>query len=356
MLLSPPSKSVPVSTSRKKDSANPSNVSMTEKLHGSLELSLGDRNLTVKIKCADISKETTELIMHVMGQDFSFGGGVAKALIKAGGDSIVQECKSLGKPALFSTQYTNAGNLAARQIAHVIAPATIKIDDLQKCVDAFFDDVSKRNIGSVSLSAIGAGAMGYSESQSADLIFDNLSRIAKNKNSSLNLVRIVIFDNAKFIKFKHATKAYFASVGAIISNPSPQPSKGFSRPKILRSLTLRRLKKQKSNSRNVGVSIRIYSDSNGKIDKAWGELLKKMNENIKQMTTTDDVIKKFTDDDFKKMRELERDFDLEIKVDQGKGEVKFKGHIHDIASVQGKINEILNDIKDNKSKGKILLY
>ena len=349
MLLPP--QSVPVSTSRKKDSANPSNVSMTEKPDGSLKLSLGNRNLTVQIECADISKETTELIMHVIGQDFSFQGGVVKALIKAGGDSIVQECKSLGKPALFSTQYTNAGNLAARQIAHVIVPGSNKIDDLQKCVDAFFDDVSKRNIGSVSLSAIGAGAMGYSESQSADLIFGNLFRIAKSKYSSLNLVRIVIFEQAKFIKFKDATKAYFASGCATSSSPSPQSSKGSLSPK-----NWRRFRKPKSSSRYGGVSIRIYSDSSRKIDKAWGELLKKMNENIKEMSTTDDIIKKFTNDDLKKLRELERDFDFEVKVDKGKGEVRFKGHIHDIASVQGKINEILNAIKDNKSKGKILLY
>ena len=350
MVLSPPSKSVPVST---QSSSN--NVATNEKPDGSLELSLGSGNLTVQIVCDDISKEKTDLIMHVIGQDFAPAGGVAKALIKAGGDTIIQECKALGKPALYSTQYTKAGNLAVRQIAHVISPGSIKIPDLKKCVDTFFDDVSKKNIARISFSAIGAGAMRFSESQSADLIFDNLCRIVKSKNPTLRLVRIVIFDKAKFIKFKDATKAYFASRGATSlsprpGNPSPAPRTSFRFVSSSGSTILTKLIKK-----DWVISITIHSDDRGKIDKAWEELKRHMNQNIQEMTVTDDVIQEFTDRDLEQLRELERDFDFKIEIDQQKGEVKFKGHVLDIASVQGKIGEIVNDIKDNKNKGKLIV-
>jgi O-acetyl-ADP-ribose deacetylase (regulator of RNase III) len=193
------------------NAGSPNNVTFTEKLDGSLELSLGTTNLTVQIVWADIVNESTDLIMHVIRKDSSFQGGVSKALITAGGDSIVQEFKALGQPAPYSTQYTKAGRLAVHQIAHVIAPAWIEVAELKKCVATFFDDVLKKNIARISFSAIGVDAMGYSESQSADWIFDNLSRIAERKNSTLSLVRIVICEKAKFIKFKDATEAYFAS-------------------------------------------------------------------------------------------------------------------------------------------------
>ena len=258
--------------------------------------------------------------MHVIDQGFSFQGGVASALVKAGGDSIIQECKTLGQPALSTTQYTNAGNLTVNQIAHVIGPAaniTFTLYDLAKCLDNFFDDILNKNIVKVSFSAIGTGAMGCSESQSADLIFDNLFRIAQSKNTALRLVRIVILEKAKFMKFKDAAKAYVSSGGATDS------------------------------AKTTGIFLKIYSDDGRKIDKAWVELKKKIDENIEGKVIRVDMVEKFTDSDFKKLLKLERYLDIEIKIDRGKGEIKLEGHIQDIANVQEKINEIV--------KGKILM-
>jgi O-acetyl-ADP-ribose deacetylase (regulator of RNase III) len=320
-----------------------SNVTFIEKPDGSLELSFGARNLTVQIVCDDISKETTHLIMHVTNQDFSFQGGVGKALIKAGGDSIVQECKALGQPSLFSTQYTKAGNISVNQIAHVIGTGQPTFPDLKKCLDTFFDDVSKKNIGKVSFSAIRAGAMGFSESQSAELIFDNLSRIAESKNPTLNLARIVIFERTKFVKFKDASTAYFSSGGA--TNLDPQPAD---------ACASHSRKTAKSVGKDESISIRIYSDDRAKIDEAWEEFRRKIRENIHEKTVNNDVIKNFTDRDREKLHELERDNDVEIKVDKSKGMVTIQGYIADIANVHERIIKILKDIKDNESKGKTL--
>ena len=325
---------------------------MTEKPDGTLEFSLASSGVTVRIVCDDITNETTNLIMHVITQDFSIQGGVAKALERVGGTSIFQECRNLGKPAPFTTKYTKAGNLAVNQIAHVIAPSLTTVADLQKCVGAFFDDVSTKNIASISLSAVGAGGMGYSETQSADLIFDNLSRISKNKSSSIKLVRVVILEKPKFLRFKDATKAYFAARRATSSNP--QPDNFFTLGTFQKILRTARMKI--GTIKRQGISIKIYSDDRGKIDKAWEELKKKMNENIKEMTMTDEGFKKFADRHMEKLRELERDFNFEIKVNQGKGIVKLKGNIDDVAKVQGKINEILNDVKDDKGKGNKLIW
>ena len=324
------------------------NVTTSDQPDGSLELSLGGGNITVQIVCNDISKETTDLIMHVTSQDFSFHGGVGKALIKAGGKSIEQECKGLAQPAIFTTQYTKAGNLSVNQIAHVIGSGKPSYGDLKKCLDNFFDDIDKKNIAKVSFSAIGAGAMGYSESQSADLIFDNLFRISKSTNPALSLVRIVIFEKAKFVKFKDAAKAY-------VDNGGPAAPEKSSRGPKLRFSVFRGSKKQaaKSTTAEEGIFFKIYCDDRGKFDKAWGDLKKKMHQNIRDRTITDGIIKKFADSDLDNLRKLERDFDIEIKIDKDKGEVRLKGHFLDIPNVREKIMDILKDFKDNESKGKI---
>ena len=332
-----------------------SNITTSDKPDGSLELSLRGSNITVQIVCNDISKETTDLIMHVIGQDFSIQGGVADALLREGGNRIFEECNALGKPALFSTQYTNAGDLSVKQIAHVIGPGNSDLTSLGKCVDNFFDDISKKNIARVSLSAIGAGAMGHPESQSADLIFKSLFRIAQTKNLALRLVRIVIFENSKFLKFKDAAKAYVASWNATSPSFSKPSEKRPKRRSTQRFESRQKTIPQRRIPLRGEISFKIYSDDGGKFDKAWEELKRKMNQNIREKIINDDMVKKFTDHDLRKLNKLEGDYDFEINVDQHKAEVKLKGHILDIANVQEKVNEILKDAKDNENKGKILM-
>ncbi|XP_046856440.1 uncharacterized protein LOC124449537 isoform X2 [Xenia sp. Carnegie-2017] len=118
-------------------SFTPSSATTSENPDGSLEVKFPKQTPRVEIVCADISQETTQLIMHVTNENFSLQGGVAKALVKAGGDKIEEECKALGTAPLFSTQYTGAGKLLVNQIAHVIGPGKPSYQDLKKCLDNF---------------------------------------------------------------------------------------------------------------------------------------------------------------------------------------------------------------------------
>jgi hypothetical protein len=245
----------------------------------------------------------------------------------------------------------------------------MKVADLRICLENFFDDVMKKNIFSISFSAIGAGALGRSENESANLIFDTLSRIAESKNlASLSLVRIVIVDKAKFINFKDATKTYFASRGA--SSLSTQQGEAYFHSSGTTSLArveefnrghldeMVWARPAQTTARDGGISIKIYSDNSSRIDKVWQELKRKISENILEKTMNDNVITKFSFRDHEKLCNLEREYDVRIEVDCSRGMIKIKGHSVDVANVQEKIAGILKDIKDNERKfeGKILVH
>ena len=102
-----------------------------------------------------------------------------------------------------------------------------------------------------------------------------------------------------------------------------------------------------------GISIKIYCDDSGRIDRAWEEFKKKLNANISDMTMRDDFIKNITGRDLEKICKLERHFDVEIQMDQRYGNVKIKGHIADILKTQDEISKLRKDIKDRESKGNI---
>ena len=311
-----------------------------EKPDGSLQFTYGRRNLTVQIACADICTETTDVIMHVTTENFDFGG-VGRALLIAGGDSIMQECRALGQPAPFSVQYTNSGNLNVRQIAHVITPGESE-GDLRKCLESFFDDVSKRNITSISFSAIGAGLYGYLESESVAFIFDGLAKVSELKNSALSLIRIVILNQIRFIQFKEATKAYFSSEVA----SSQQSGKSVS-PK-LRFNVFRRKERAKIEE----AIINIYSDDVANIYNAW-EALKRI---ASQITRTKKKIISVDNDtilacDFENFRKLEKYFGFKFKKQNGSSNNEFKGNTADFFSIQ-EICNILEAAEDDENKGK----
>ena len=106
-------------------------------------------------------------------------------------------------------------------------------------------------------------------------------------------------------------------------------------------------------SRDKGISIKIYCDDSGRIDRAWEELKKKLNANISDLTMRDDFIKKITGLDLQKLMKLGRHFDVEIHINQRYGNVKIKGLLADILKTQDEILKLRKDIKDRESKGNI---
>ena len=106
----------------------------------------------------------------------------------------------------------------------------------------------------------------------------------------------------------------------------------------------------------TGLSIKIYCDDRGRIEKACVELMRKLKANIREKIVKDSFIKRFTDRDLEKLRKLERDCDVKIEVCQSIGDIKIKGHITDIPNIQEEIRNILKDIAEKEPKGKILIY
>ena len=125
---------------------------------------------------------------------------------------------------------------------------------------------------------------------------------------------------------------------------------------ILPSQSIRPDRLTKSPAGVTGLSIKIYCDDGGRIEKAGVELMRKMKTNIREKIIQDSFIKRFTDRDLEKLRKLERDCDVKIHVYQSEGEIKIKGHIADIPNIQEEIRNILKDIAEKEPKGKILIY
>ena len=150
----------------------------------------GTGGMDVDVIQGDITRETTEAIVNVIGPDMDMCnfGQLSKIIAETGGLQVQQECRKMGTQSPGSAVMTSGGFLAVKHIIHIVTGSSEKTH-LQRCLEKGLRLADTNGIKSISVPAIGTGGYGLSAVESAQMIFQALNSVGGN----FSKVRIVVF-------------------------------------------------------------------------------------------------------------------------------------------------------------------
>ena len=161
---------------------------------------------------ADITKETTEAIVNAANSSLLGGGGVDGAIHRAGGPSILNECKAIvskiGSLPAGKAVLTTGGRLAAKYVIHTVGPIYGRGTGqeaalLASCYRESIRIADDHSIRSVAFPSISTGAFGYPVHEAAQVAIAALVD-ALGSATQTNHARFALFDLA-------TVKAYTAA-------------------------------------------------------------------------------------------------------------------------------------------------
>jgi len=155
----------------------------------------------------DITKQATDAIVNAANSSLMGGGGVDGAIHRAGGPTILEECKQIvakqGRLPAGKTVITTGGNLSAKYVIHTVGPIwndgkNNEAQILASCYKESLKMAEAKKLNSISFPAISTGAYRYPLDQAAKVALEAVIWFLKDEAASLKEARFVLFDEGTF--------------------------------------------------------------------------------------------------------------------------------------------------------------
>ena len=158
----------------------------------------------------DITEETTDAIVNAANSRLAGGGGVDGAIHRAGGPSIMEECRKIGGCPTGKAVITTGGNLRARYVIHAVGPVyrdgkSREAALLRSAYLACLKIASKQGLKSIAFPSISTGAYGFPLKEAAYIALETVIEYAK-EHEDIELVRFVLFGQKTYDVFASVLK------------------------------------------------------------------------------------------------------------------------------------------------------
>lgn len=168
--------------------------------------------VTLALLQGDIVKVQAEAIVNAANSGLRGGGGVDGAIHRAGGPSIMEECRKIGGCPTGSAVATTAGRLPAQYVFHAVGPIYSggKDDErlLASAYQSCLDLAEQYKLRSIAFPSLSTGVYGYPLELAAPIALRTMIEHIK-RPTSLKEVIVVLFGDTAYGEFERATGGFF---------------------------------------------------------------------------------------------------------------------------------------------------
>ena len=166
----------------------------------------------LEIRHGDLTRETVDAIVNAANSHLAHGGGVAAAVVQAGGWVIQKESdewvKKHGPVSHEKPAYTSAGELPCKYVIHAVGPIWGEGDEDRKLADAIKGSLilaTKMKLESIAFPAISTGIFGFPKERAAKIMLQSVIEFCVNP-TTLKSIRFVLYDTDTLNVFTRQTK------------------------------------------------------------------------------------------------------------------------------------------------------
>jgi O-acetyl-ADP-ribose deacetylase (regulator of RNase III) len=154
----------------------------------------------VELILGDITRQEVDAIVNAANSHLAGGGGVDGAIHRAGGPTILEQCRRIGGCPTGSAAATTGGDLPARHVIHAVGPIYVdgRSDEPALLASAYRRSLEvARSLGakSIAFPSISTGAYRYPIRDASRIALRTVKDFLSDPSSGIGLVRFVLFSD-----------------------------------------------------------------------------------------------------------------------------------------------------------------
>ena len=335
----------PVKRPQSSFTTKPAFSTMKERKQDHLEINVG--SLCFKAHPGDITEETTDAIVVISNEDLDIGrgGGAGAAILKKGGQSIQDNCSQKGPQPPGSVVITNAGNLKARSILHIV-PST---DSIKAWVITCLQEAEKAKMSSISFPAIGTGNLGLSARQSANVMLSAIRDFSDKQPSSMQVVKMVVFREEMMKDVRSAMEEASGNVSqekpGWLSRVANYLGFGGSDQTLPQAQTT-------IGDLDTKLELLIFAGCQDDLQKAVEEINGIIQDNSTRKVIERQAVTMLSSHHYRKIHALELKYDVKATLEKEVGRIVVSGQTDDILNAMGEVYTLLDHVKEEEDERK----